>query len=117
VGDLRRSLGVRNDVQLARLQFVSTHTGPADRVLDGWLGTDVFRPAPHYYFFMHSELLAMLTPDEKEAYLDALTSGNERPALIALDAELVALGPRFLRFVRDNYLRVDDGVFYRPRLN
>jgi hypothetical protein len=114
--DLRRSLDIRNDVQLGRLRFVYAHTGPADRVLDGWLGTDVFRPAPHYYFFMHSELAAMLTAGEKEAYLDALTSEENRPALIALDAELMALGPRLLRFVRENYVRAE-GVFYLPRVN
>jgi hypothetical protein len=114
--DLRRSLDIRNDLQMERLRFVYAHTGPADRVLDGWLGTNVFRPAPHYYFFMHSELQAMLTESEREAYLDALTSGNDRPALIALDVELVALGPRFLKFVRDNYERAE-GVFYLPRVN
>jgi len=113
--EVRRSLDIRNDAQLARLQFVFAHTGPADRVLDGWLGTNVFRPAPHYYFFMHSELWAMLTDREKAAYLDAITSDEHRPALIAMDVELVALGPRFLRFVRDNYARAE-GPFYLPRL-
>jgi hypothetical protein len=113
VGDLRMSFGLRNDVQLARLQFVFEHTGPTDRVLDGWLGTGVFRPAPHYYFFMHSELLAMLTTSEREAYLDALTSGSDRPALITLDDELRALGPRFLDFVRRNYESFG-GLFYLP---
>jgi 4-amino-4-deoxy-L-arabinose transferase-like glycosyltransferase len=113
--ELRRSLDIRNDVQLDRLRFVFAHTGPADRVLDGWLGTNVFRPAPHYYFFMHSELWAMLTDREKAAYLEAVTSEQDRPALIALDAELVALGPRFLRFVHDNYARAE-GPFYLPRV-
>jgi Dolichyl-phosphate-mannose-protein mannosyltransferase len=116
VVDLGRSLQLRNDVQLGRLRFVFAHTGPNDNVLDGWLGTNVFRPAPHYYFFIHSELLAMLTASEKEAYLDTLTSGRDKPALIALDVELRALGPRFLEFVRDNYVRAD-GLFYLPRLN
>jgi hypothetical protein len=113
--NLRQSLDVRNDVQLERLRFVFAHTGPADRVLDGWLGTAVFRPTPHYYFFMHSELLAMLTAREREAYLDALTSDAGKPALIALDVELAALGPRFLRFVRDNYVRAE-GPFFLPRI-
>lgn len=113
--EVRRSLDIRDDAQLARLRFVFAHTGPADRVLDGWLGTNVFRPAPHYYFFMHSELWAMLTDREKAAYVDAITSDESRPALIALDVELGALGPRFLRFVRDNYARAE-GPFYLPRV-
>ena len=61
VVDLARALGRRNDLQMARLQFVFAHTGPSDPVLDGWLGTDVFRPHPLYYFFMHRELQVSLT--------------------------------------------------------
>ena len=48
-----------------------------------------------------------------DAYVDALTSGKVRPALIALDDELRALGPRFLQFVQHNYVS-DDGVLYLP---
>lgn len=113
VVDLGGSFGDRNDVQMARLRFVFAHTSPADPVLDGWLGTNVFRPARSYYFFMHGELLAMLTASEKDAYLDAVTSDRGRPALIALDDELRALGPRFLQFVRRNYVS-GDGLFYLP---
>jgi 4-amino-4-deoxy-L-arabinose transferase-like glycosyltransferase len=111
--DLRRSLDIRNDVQLGRLHVVYAETGPTDRVLDGWLGTNVFRPAPHYYFFMHSELQAMLTEREKNAYLDAITSAADRPRLIAMDDELRALGPRFLDFVARNYVSFG-GLFYLP---
>jgi asparagine N-glycosylation enzyme membrane subunit Stt3 len=111
--DLGRSLDRRDDQQIARLRYVFEHTGPADPVLDGWLGTDVFRPHPLYYFFMHSELLAMLSEREKDAYLDALESGRVRPSLIALDVELMALGPRFGHFVQTRYVTTD-GVFYLP---
>jgi hypothetical protein len=113
VVDLRRSVARRDDRQTARLQYVFEHTRPADTVLDGWLGTQVFRPHPLYYFFMHSELLAMLSEQEKGAYLDALESGRIRPSLITLDGDLAALGPRFLRFVRKNYVS-NDGLFYLP---
>jgi 4-amino-4-deoxy-L-arabinose transferase-like glycosyltransferase len=114
VVDLGRALGRRNDVQMARLRFVYAHTGPTDPVLDGWLGTNVFRPHPLYYFFMHGELLAMLTQSQRDAYLDELTSGRVRPALITLDDELRALGPRFMQFLRDRYVSTD-GLFYLPR--
>jgi hypothetical protein len=113
VVDLARAAGRRNDVQLARLQFVYTHTGPSDPVLDGWLGTAVFRPHPLPYFFMHRELQAMLTESEKNAYLGALESRRVRPALITVDDELRALGPRFLAFVRRDYVS-NDGLFYLP---
>jgi hypothetical protein len=98
--------------QEARLRYVYEHTRPGEQVLDGWLGTAPFRPRPLYYNFMHSELLAMLSDRQKEDYVDALATGRARPDLIALDDELTALGPRFLRFVHDHYV-TDDGLFYR----
>jgi 4-amino-4-deoxy-L-arabinose transferase-like glycosyltransferase len=113
VVDLKRALGRRNDVQMAELQFVYTHTGPTDPVLDGWLGTGVFRPQPLYYSFMHRELQVSLPKSEKDAYLEALTSGRVKPALITLDDELRALGPRFVDFVQRHYVS-SDGLFYFP---
>jgi len=113
--DLGRSLDRRDDQQIARLRYVFEHTGPGDSVLDGWLGSGVFRPHPLYYFFMHSELLAMLSEREKDAYLDALESGRVRPSLITVDVELMALGPRFGHFVQTRYATTD-GVFYSPAL-
>ena len=112
--DLTRSFARRDDEQTARLRYVFEHTAPTDTVLDGWMGTAVFRPHPLYYFFMHGELRVMLTEGEKDACVDALESGRVQPSLIALDQELVALGPRFVRFVRTNYVS-DDGLFYRRR--
>jgi len=114
VVELAQALGRRNDLQMARLQFVFRQTRPTDPVLDGWLGTNVFRPHPLYYFFMHGELRAMLTTRQQDAYLNALTSGEVRPALITLDDELRALGPRFLDFVQRRYVSAD-GLFYLPR--
>jgi hypothetical protein len=72
----------------------------------------VFRPHPGYYFFLHDELLAMLSESERAAYAEALA--RVRPSLIALDHELVALGSRFVRFVLHNYAS-SDGLFYWPR--
>ena len=85
---------------------------PADPVLDGWLGTGVFRPHPLYYAFMHGDLLPMLTERQKDAYVEALETGQARPALITLDQDLIDLGPRFVRFVHQHYV-TDDGLFYR----
>ncbi len=113
VVDLTRSFGRRDDKQMERLRYVFAHTGPADTVLDGWLGTQLFRPHPLYYSFMHGELLAMLSAQEIDAVLDALESGQVRPALITLDDELIALGPRFMRFVQTHYAS-SDGLFYFP---
>lgn len=114
VVDLGRSFFTRRDErQMARLRYVFEHTRPADPVLDGWLGTGVFRLHPLYYFFMHRELLAMLSDSDKDAYVGALESGRVTPSLITLDEELMALGPRFLQFVQRNYA-TNDGLFYLP---
>jgi hypothetical protein len=108
---LRDSLRTRNDGQLAGLRFVFEHTKPQDVVMDGWQGMGVFRPHAFYYFFLHRETLAMLPGPRLDAYLDALEKGEIRPALIALDGNLVALGPRFVAFVKQNYVS-SDGFFY-----
>ena len=111
---LRDSYRSRNDRQLARLRHVFETTKPTDLVMDGWEGTGVFRPHAFYYYFIHEELLPMLSADRVDAYVDDLESGNIRPKMIALDANLVALEPRFLRFVMNRYAS-RDGVLYYPR--
>lgn len=111
---LCRGFARRGEAVMARLQFVFAHTRPTDRVLDGWLGTGVFRPASSYYFFIHSELWAMLTPAQKAAYVSALTSGRVKPALVTLDDELRAIGPAFMQWLHQNYVS-SDGLFYLPR--
>jgi 4-amino-4-deoxy-L-arabinose transferase-like glycosyltransferase len=114
VVELGTSFTERDPRQTARLRYVFEHTRPTDTVLDGWLGTGVFRPHPLYYAFMHGELLAMLSPSQRAAYVDALESGRVRPDLITLDNELMALGSRFVRFVLTNY-QSKNGLFYFPR--
>jgi len=113
---LRESFGMRDEVQLARLRFVFDHTRPGDVVMDGWQGTGVFRPHAFRYFFLHPETVAMLPPSELEVYLKALERGEVRPKLIALDRNLVALGSRFLRFVKVRYISSDGFFFFRSGL-
>ncbi len=111
LGDLRESFASRNDEQLARLRYVFEHTQPTDVVMDGIEGTGVFRPHALYHFFLHAEILDMLPRERVDAYVDALERGQIRPRLIALDENLIALGTRFLRFVKKNYVS-SDGFFY-----
>jgi hypothetical protein len=82
--------------------------------MDGWEGTGVFRPHAFHYFFLHDESVAMLPQAEVDAYLDALANGKIRPRLIAMDDHLVALGSRFVRFVKGNYVS-SDTFFYFSR--
>jgi 4-amino-4-deoxy-L-arabinose transferase-like glycosyltransferase len=111
---LRESFVERNDRQLARLRHVYETTAPTDVVLDGWAGTGVFRPHALHHFFLHEEIVAMLPRARLETYLDALEAGAIRPKLIALDGNLVSLGPRFLTFVKQRYATTD-GFFYLRR--
>jgi hypothetical protein len=53
----------------------------------------------------------MLPRGQVDAFLDALEGGRIRPRLIALDKHLVALGSRFVRFVKKDYAS-DDGFLY-----
>jgi hypothetical protein len=114
VAELGSSFTERDQRQTARLRYVFEHTRPTDTVLDGWMGTGVFRPHPLYYAFMHGEVLAMLSESQRATYVDLLESGRVRPSLITLDEELIALGSRFVRFVFKNYVS-NDGLFYLPR--
>lgn len=103
-----------NDAQRARLRQVFETTKPSDVVMDGWQGMGVFRPHAFYYGFFHDELLQMLTPEQREGILRDLETGRVHPKLIALDSHLRGLGPRFVEFVRRNYVS-RDGFFYYAR--
>ena len=74
----------------------------------------MFRPHPRYYFFMHGELRAMLTEARSDAYLDALATGQDRPALIALDDELRPSARGSCSSSSSNYVS-DDGLFLPAR--
>ncbi len=100
-----------NQKQFAQLRQVFETTRPTDLVMDGWQGTGVFRPHAFYYYFVHDELLQMMSHQRLDAFLDDLEAGRVRPALIALDRRLVALGPRFRAFVNAHYAS-RDGFFY-----
>jgi 4-amino-4-deoxy-L-arabinose transferase-like glycosyltransferase len=102
-----------NDQQVARLREVFARTKPTDLVMDGWEGTGVFRPHAFYYFFLHEESLDMLAPQRVENFLDGLDTGRIRPRLIALDDNLLALGSRFVRFVKQNYTTTDKFFYWR----
>jgi 4-amino-4-deoxy-L-arabinose transferase-like glycosyltransferase len=113
VQDVRDAFSQRNDRQLARLAYVFESTKPTDLVMDGWEGTGVFRPHALHNFFLHDEMLDMLSRKQVDAYLDALESGRIRPRLIAMDQRLFRLGSRFVRFVKTNYVAHDEFFYLR----
>jgi hypothetical protein len=111
---LRAEYAAGNQQQLARLRQVFETTSPTDLVMDGWEGMGVFRPHAFYYYFIHDELLQMLSRARVDAFVDDLEAGRVRPRLIAMDSHLIALGPRFVDFVRRNYVS-RDGFLYDAR--
>ena len=54
----------------------------------------------------------MLSQARVDAFLDDLEAGRVRPRLIAMDSHLIALGPRFVEFVRRNYVSRDGFLYY-----
>jgi len=110
---LRGAYREKNDLQLARLRQVFDRTAPTDVVMDGWQGLGVFRPHAVYHFFLHGEVISMLTPAQLQAYLDGLERGIIQPRMIAVDASLRSLGPRFLRFVDAHYTSTDGLLYFR----
>jgi hypothetical protein len=110
--DLMKTFKSRNDGQLERLHYVFESTKPTDVVMDGWVGTGVFRPHAFYYYFLHEEVVAMLPQKQVDAFLDALERGEIRPKLIAMDENLHALGSRFRRFLNKNYMSKDGFFFF-----
>jgi hypothetical protein len=109
---LREALDWSNEGQLARLRFVLENTRPDDVVMDGWQGLGVFRPHAFHYFFLHAETAAVLPRRDLISYLGSLERGQIRPRMIVMDANLAALGPRFIGFVRMHYVSRDGFIYF-----
>lgn len=114
IRDLREGYAAGNNEQLARLRYVYDHSAPSDLVMDGWEGLGVFRPHAFYYFFVHEELVPMISRQRLAAFEADLAAGRIRPKLIALDENLVALGSPLVRFVKKNYVS-NDGFLYEAK--
>jgi hypothetical protein len=65
-------------------------TTDEDTILDGWSGFGFLRSHAYYYFFLHSEMLAMLS--EKERSDDLINSLEEkRTKVVIYDGSIKAL--------------------------
>lgn len=106
---MRHQFRHRNDKQLAALQCVLENTARGDMVLDGWQGVGVFRPHAYFYWMLHEETRALLTPEQKRQLLEDLRRGTVAPALVNLDAHVSALSPEITAFFKENYAPVGTG--------
>lgn len=92
----------RNDRQLAIAQYIVDKTSPDDAVLDGWSGYGFLRDHGYFYFFLHSEMRAML--NEKERTDDLIESVEKKQAkIIVYDGAIKALPKKVQEYIKANY--------------
>lgn len=90
-----------NDAQRQRVAFILTHTTPQDAVFDGYSGFGVFRPHAFRYWFLHEEVQAMLSEQEKNGELiEALQ--RVQPRIVIRDQYIDAL-PAAVRTYLDTH--------------
>ena len=58
-----RDFRVSNQPQVEEIRCVMERTSPQDKVFDVWTGIPVYRPHAWYFWFLHTEIQAMLPPE------------------------------------------------------
>lgn len=101
----------KNNDQLANIKYIMDVTTSADAVLDGWSGYGFLRPHAYYYYFLHSEMRAMLS--EKEL-TDELIESAERnnTKVVIYDGDLRALPQKTQDYINSNYIPTGHGNLY-----
>jgi hypothetical protein len=90
--------------QRTGLEFVLAHTGPEDLVFDGYSGLGVFRRHAYRYWFLHDEMLLMLSPAQRGAdIVQALE--NPRVKVAIRDGFTSLLEPEVNRYLDANFRR------------
>lgn len=103
---------VGNVTQLEYIDIVMEETNPDDTVFDGWSGYGVFRPHAYYYFFLHTEIRAMLNQDERgKDVVEALRLRN--PKIIIYDEHVQRLSGEVNEYVQKYYRPMGLGHLYR----
>ena len=104
-------LSQKNDGQLADIQYIMNVTDPSETVLDGWSGYGFLRSSAYFYYFLHSEMRAML--NEKELTDDLIKSAEERNTKIVIyDGDLKALPQKTQDYITNNYMPTGQGDLY-----
>jgi dolichol-phosphate mannosyltransferase len=97
-----RVLTVDNAATLGTLRYVIEETAPTDTFMDRWTGIGVFRPHAYFYWFLHEEIVAMLTEGQHEQMLADLQSGKIAPRYIVAD-DWDEVSDRIPEFLLSNY--------------
>jgi 4-amino-4-deoxy-L-arabinose transferase-like glycosyltransferase len=95
-------LSQKNDGQLANVKYIMNITTEEDTVLDGWSGFGFLRSHAYYYFFLHSEMLAMLS--EKEKTDDLINSLEEkRTRVVIYNGSVKTLPKKVQEYISGKY--------------
>lgn len=101
----------KNDGQLANIKYIMNVTTSSNAVLDGWSGYGFLRPHAYYYYFLHSEMRAMLS---EKALTDDLIESAERnnTKIVIYDGDLRALPQKTQDYINSNYVPTGQDNLY-----
>jgi hypothetical protein len=97
-----------NSYDLQSLRFVIEQTSPTDTMMDGFSGFGVFRPHAYFYWFLHSEIVEMITDEQRRQLLADFQTGKIAPRYIFLDSFLARVLFPIRSYVWDNFRVVPD---------
>lgn len=112
---MRDDFSWTNQDALGDIEYVLTNSEPEESVMDGWTGRGVFRPHAIYHYFLHGEVRAMLTEEQKGDILARLRSGEVAPRLILMDGDLRGVSPDITAFLEERYEATGRGVIWQRR--
>ena len=92
-----------NSYDLQSLRYAIEKTSPTDTMMDGFTGFGVFRPHAYFYWFLHSEIVEMMTHEQRRQLLADFQSGKIAPRYIFLDYFLARVLFPIRWYVWDNY--------------
>lgn len=92
-----------NSSSLQSLRFAIEETSPTDTMMDGFTGIGVFRPHAYFYWFLHSEIVEMMTDEQRRQLLADFQTGKIAPRYIILDYFLARVLFPIRWFVWGNY--------------
>jgi len=100
-----------NSGQLGNVKYIMDVTTEEDTVLDGWSGYGFLRPHAYYYYFLHSEMRAML--NEKESSDDIIDSLEKNHTKVVIyDSAIKALPKKLQNYIKSNYAKSGHGNIY-----
>ncbi len=104
-----------NDAQRRRVDYVMRTTAPDDTVFDGYSGYGLFRTHAYRYWFLHDEVQAMLSREQKGREVIAALERQRTPVVI--DDQYVDTLPAELRnYIHRMYQRTSFPDIKRRRL-